>query len=291
MAEIKVNVKLIPTPRGQARIYRLKSPSVNEKAVRGLAQLLGMQADAKSGALKSDADKLTYSQGALELTMYRASGGIRFIDRARWQVDDRQSDLKIEDAAASRLAQTFVKKYQLAPAGETKFLKAARLHVAEATEGGKEASDRTIDVAVALQRQVDKIPVDGPGGQVVVYLDYERKATGIERIWREIAGVQKQGAAYRTPQNALEDMAAHFKAKQCVIEVQEMRFGYFEEGWRSKQQYLQPAYVIIGMLTSPDGLTRKRTIYVAPALTNAVGRITPPLEVKRPEQERPAAKY
>jgi hypothetical protein len=249
-----------------------------------------MQADAKSGTLRSDADKLTYSEGHLELTMYRASGGIRFIDRTRWQVDDRKSNLRIDDAAASRLAQNFVRKYKLALSAETKFLKAARLHVGEATEGGKEASERTIDVAVALQRLVDKIPVDGPGGKVIVYLDHEGRVTGLERIWRKIAGVHRRGKSHRTPQNALDDAAAHFTAKQGVIEVQEMRFGYFEEGWRSKQQYLQPAYVIIGMLTSPDGRVRKRTIYVAPALSNAVGRITPPLQQKRSQPARPAAR-
>jgi hypothetical protein len=290
MAEIKVTGNLIPTPRGPARIYRLKPPIVNEKAVRTLARRLGMQADAKSGTLTSDADKLTYAHGFLELTMYRASGAIRFIDRARWQVDDRKSDLKIEDAAATRLAQNYVKKYKLAPAAEMKFLKAARLHVGEATQGGKEASDRTIDVAVALQRLVDKIPVDGPGGKVIVYLDYERQATGFEKIWRDIAGVHKRGESYRTPQNALSDMAAHFRTKQGIIEVQEMRFGYFEEGWRDKQQYLQPAYVIFGMLSSPDGLVRKRTIYVAAALSNAVGRITPPLKSKPPQRARPAGR-
>jgi len=290
MAEIKVAGKLISTPRGRARIYRLKAPSVNEKAVRALAQRFGMQAGAKSGTLKSDADKLTYSEGHLELTMYRASGGIRFIDRTRWQVDDGKSSLKINDAAASRLAQNFVRKHKLALSAETKFLKAARLHVGEATEGGKEASDRTIDVAVALQRLVNKIPVDGPGGKVIVYLDHEGQATGLERIWREIAGVHRRSKSYRTPQNALDDAAAHFRAKQGVIEVQEMRFGYFEEGWRSKQQYLQPAYVIIGMLTSRDRSIRKRTIYVAPALSNAVGHITPPLQRKRPQPARPAAR-
>jgi hypothetical protein len=186
MADIKVTRKLIPTPRRRAPIYRLKAPRVNEKAVRSLAQRLGMQADAKSGTLRSDADKLTYSQGHLELTMYRASGGIRFIDRTRWQVDDGKSNLKIDDAAASRLAQNFVRKYKLAPSAETKFLKTARLHVGEATEGGKEASERTIDVAVALQRLVDKTLVDGPGGKVIVYLDHEGRVTGLERIWREI---------------------------------------------------------------------------------------------------------
>ena len=205
-------------------------------------------------------------------------------------MDDRKSDLKIEDAAATRLAQNYVKKYKLAPAAEMKFLKAARLHVGEATQGGKEASDRTIDVAVALQRLVDKIPVDGPGGKVIVYLDYERQATGFEKIWRDIAGVHKRGESYRTPQNALSDMAAHFRTKQGIIEVQEMRFGYFEEGWRDKQQYMQPAYVIFGMLSSPDGLVRKRTIYVAAALSNAVGRITPPLKSKPPQRARPAGR-
>jgi hypothetical protein len=262
---------------------------VNEKAIRALARRLGMRAEAKAGALTSDEDKLIYSEGSLQLTMYRASGGIRFIDRARWQVDDRKSDLNIEDAAATRLAQNYTRKYDLAPSGQMKFFKAARLRVGEATEGGREASERTIDVAVALRRLVDKMPVDGPGGKVVVYFDHEKQATGFERIWRETAAVYRRGQSYRSPQSAVNEMAVHFRSKQGTIEVQEIRFGYFEEGWRTRQQYLQPAYVIFGMLTSPDSPIRKRTIYVATALTNAVGRITPALQRKLAQQDRPAA--
>jgi hypothetical protein len=221
--------------------------------------------------------------------MYRASGGIRFIDRARWQVDDRKSNLEIEDAAATRLAQSYIKKNDLAAADQLKFFKAARLRVGEATEGGREASERTIDVAVALRRLVDKIPVEGPGGQVIVYFDHEKQATGLERIWRDTDVVYRRGQTYRTPQSAIDEMAEHLRSKQGTIEVQEVRFGYFEDGWRAKQQYLQPAYTIFGMLTSPDSPIRKRTIYVATALTNGVGRITPPLQAKPPQRVRPAA--
>jgi hypothetical protein len=287
MADIKINTKLT-IPKGKpASIYRLVTPRVTEKSIRELANRLGMRADSKSGLLKSDADKLTFSVGHLELTMYRASGAVRFIDRARWQIDDRQSELKIGDEEATRLAQNLTQKYKLGPVAETKFLKAARLHVGEATRAGKEASDRIIDVAVALQRLVNKIPVDGPGGKIVVYLNAEREMTGFQRIWRDLDGVHKRGASYRSPQSALEDMAAHFAKKRAVIEVQDVRFGYFEEGPRSKQRYLQPAYVIIGMLSAPEGGSRKRAIYVAPALTNNAGRMTPPLEVKRPQRRRP----
>src|SRR5690349_20551746 len=127
--DIKVTGKLIDPPRGQAHVYRLKPPSVTEKTVSAMAKQLGMSLDNKAGTFASDPDKIRYTDGHLELTMYRASGGIRFIDRARWQVDDLKADLKIEDAAASRLAQNFVKKYQLAPGGEFKFYKTARLRV------------------------------------------------------------------------------------------------------------------------------------------------------------------
>ena len=122
-----------------------------------------------------------------------------------------------------------------------------------------------------------------------MYFGHENRATGFERIWRETDGIYRRGQSYRSPQSAIDEMAAQFRSKQGIIEVQEMRFGYFEEGWRSKQRYLQPAYVIFGMLTSPDGRIRKRTIYVAPALTNAVGRITPVLQRKPTQRIRPAA--
>jgi len=289
MADIKIETILTP-PRGKpVPIYRLAAPSVNEKAIRELAKRLGLQADRK-GALTSDADKFIYSEGHFELTMHRASGAIRFIDRASWQVDDRKSDLNIEDAAASRLAQAIARKYKLAPGAETKFFKAARLHVGEATAAGNEASDRVIDVAVALQRVVNKTPVDGPGGTIIVYFNAERHMTGFQQIWRKLGAVHKRSASYRSPESAVEDMAAHFAKKRAVIEVQEVRFGYFEEGPRSMQRYLQPAYVIIGMVVSADGQVRKRTIYVAPALTNHAGAITPPLESQRPQRRRTETK-
>lgn len=286
MADIKLVGELISTPRAQTHVYRLKPPSVNERTVRAMTRRLGLRGEAKAGTLHSDADKLIYSEGHLELTMYRASGGIRFRDRARWQVDDRKADLKMDDQAALRFAQNFARKYELAPAGETRFLKAARLHVGESNRDGTEAYERTIDVAVALQRLVGKVPVDGPGGKIVVYLDHEGKATGFEKIWRDIGGVHKRGESLRSPQSAIDDMVKHFRAKQGIIEVHEMRFGYFEAGWRGIQQYLQPAYVIVGMVTTRDGRVRRKTIYVAPALSNALGRLTPPLGKKRPEAAR-----
>jgi hypothetical protein len=285
MADIKVTGELIATPRGTAQIFRLRTPRVTERTVRSLATRLGMRG-AFAARLSSDDDKLIYAEGPIELTMYKASGGYRFIDRSRWQVDDRKSDLTMTDAAALRIAQRVARKYELAGGGQTRFLKAARLRVGEATSAGKEVTERTIDIAVALQRFVERTPVDGPGGKVVVYLDHKGDVTGIERLWRDTVGVHRSGSAFRSPQDALADMEAHYRSKQGQIDVQEIRYGYFEEGWRSRQRYLQPAYVVIGLLTSVDEGIRKRTVYVAPALANPIGTITPPLLHKPAQRAR-----
>ena len=292
MAEIKLTCKLAPAPRGSAKIYRLKATAVNERAVRALAKRFGFRGRARDGSLCSDADKLTYSEAHLELTMYRASGGIRFRDRSRWQVDDGRVDFKLEDQAAQRLAQNFVRKQRLATSAETRFLKAAHLRAGEGNTQTRESYERTIDVAIALQRVIDRVPVDGPGGKIVVYLDRDGELTGFERIWRDIAGAHGRAGALRSPQAALDEMAQQWKDRRGIVEVSEVRYGYFEAGWRMRQLYLQPAYVIIGTARQPESRVGRKTIYVATALEKPQGRLTPVLRRKpaqRPRRARPGA--
>jgi hypothetical protein len=289
MAGIQVKSTPIATPDGTANIYRLKRPRVTEQTVRTLAGQLGMRADPSFGRISSDADKLIFSEQHLELTVFRSSGAIRFIDRSRWQVDDRRSDLLIEDAAATRLATSLIRKNGLAPAGgNARFLKTSRLRIGTASREGHAVAERTIDVAVALQRMVDKTPVDGPGGKIVVYFDQEQRLSGIEKIWREIGSVHRHDQPHRPVEDAIQEMDVHFRAKRGSIEIEDVRYGYFEEGWKTQQQYLQPAYIIFGLFMSPNSNVRKRTIYVAPALAKPMGQLTPPLEQKprqRPRRE------
>jgi hypothetical protein len=291
MVDVVMKGKMISTPRAAVNIYRLAPPRVTEASVRELARSFGLNAEGKAGVLKSDENKLTYSEGPMELMVHRASGGLRFRDRHRWQRDaDGQSDFKIEDAAASRLAQDLAAKLKLARSGDYQFFKAARLKVGEADREGREARERTIDVAVALQRLIGKVPVDGPGGKIVVYLDRSKQPTGFERIWRETAGIFRRGGELRPPSAALDDIKKAWESVSGLIEVEEIRFGYFEEGFRAKQQYLQPAYIVIGVIRSPDGQMRRRVVYVAPALAKPVGQLTPPLRRKTPQATRPGGR-
>jgi len=283
--EIKIgNGVRISTPRVPVDILLLQKPAATERNVRTLAKALGMEP--KVGTFASDPDKLTYTHQHFELTVFRNSGGFRWVDKSRWQMDDGKTNIKMEDSEAANMARAFALKSRLAPRGEFRFAKAARLHVATATKEGKRASDRVVDVAVALQRMIGKVPVDGPGGRIVVYLDSKGGVTGIEKIWRGAGKVFRKGGAFRTIDDVVREIAAYYRTKQGVLEIQEVRFAYFEEGWRAKQKYLQPAYIITAMGTFSDNRFRKRAVYVAPALINATGRITPLLEQKAPQEYR-----
>jgi hypothetical protein len=290
MADITVSTKLIDAPRMKAHVYRLKAPRFSEAAVRKFAKQFGLRAERNSGKLSTDAEKLVYTDGHHEVMLHKASGAVRMVDRSKWQVDDRSSDLRIQDAAALKLAEGAVRQMKLARAGEMRFYKAARLRVGVATRQGREVSERTIDVAVAMQRVVDKIPVDGPGGKIIVYLNHERRLTGIERVWRELGAAHRRNAPCRSAEAALDDMRKHFRAKEGTIDIYEVRYGYFEDGRRRVQRYLQPAYMFFGLIGTPGSRVRKRTVYVASALEHPVEAITPPLGRKRQQKARPASR-
>ncbi|WP_243383958.1 hypothetical protein [Geothrix alkalitolerans] len=289
MAEIRIATNLPSAPKRSATVYQLKAPVVNERTIRALAKSLGMLIEPKLMRLSSDEHKLTLSSASFELQMYRASGGFRFIDRARWQIDDGQANLDLSDEAALRTARELLKRMGLATSSsEARFLKAARLHVGSATAQGREASDRVIDVAVALQRMVDKVPVDGPGGKIVVYLDHKGRPTCIERLWRQIGAARRRDQACHSAQEAVQEMAEHLRSKRGVVTVEEVYFGYFEEGWHSSQRLLQPAYIIKGLVGDPKSHVRRKLIYVARALADAKTPLTPPLARKPKQRSRPS---
>jgi hypothetical protein len=272
----------------KAKIYRLSPPAVSEAAIRALAKRLGFEGS-RVGKLCTDAETLTYSEGPLELKMYRASGGVRFRDRSRWQVDDRGAKFNLTEESARRLAQSFTKKNRLAATSEMRFLKSARLRVGEADRESKQSFERTIDISIALQRMVDKIPVDGPGGKIVVFFDRDGVATGFEQLWRTIRGASRRPGALRPPQAALDEMVSRWRQRQGVVEVSQIRFGYFEEGWRKRQTYLQPAYVILGEIYADNPRVRRKIAYVATALEKPAGRLTPPLGEKPAQPPRRGA--
>lgn len=267
------------------RIYRCGDTGFTESSVAELGLRFGLPAD-NYGVLRSSAATVTYSHGSREVTIYRRSGGIRFRDLARWQAD-HGGTVDLGDDDAVQVAQDFVRRQELAPAGELAVARVTRLRVGLADREGTTADERVIDVGVVLRRVIDGLPADGPGGHIMVYIGADGEVTGADRIWRPIAGVHSEVESLRPREWLEERIRRHLGADRAArLDIHEIRLGYFEDGWNSAQEFLQPAYVVLGTLRSPDERLRRRNVIAVPAAANDVGEIMPPDPQIRTQPER-----
>ena len=267
------------------RIYRCGGAGFTESSVAELGLRFGLPAD-NYGVMQSSAATVTYSHGSREVTIHRRSGGIRFRDLTRWQAD-HGGTVDLGDDEAVQIAQAFVGRHELAPADELAVAKVTRLRVGLADREGTTAEERVIDVGVVMRRVIDGLPADGPGGHIMVYIGAGGEVTGADQIWRPIVGVHSEVESLR-PRDWLEErISRHIGADSAArLEIHEVRLGYFEDGWDSAQEFLQPAYVVLGILRSPDERLRRRSVIAVPAATNDVGEIMPPNPQIRTQPER-----
>lgn len=274
-------------PPGGLNIYRLRIPSVDEQAVRQLAVSLGMQGSVEAGTFIQTARSISYSErSAWGVRLFRSSGGWQYRDATRWQMDDGQGNLTLNDDEAAQLALSGITDRAVAPAEFLVLNRVQRLHAAHAQRDGADHSERIIGARIVYRRVVDGLATEGPGGKTVVYIDHQRQLTGIDHLWHEIERVEEPVAELRTVDEVLEEVRRRYGDGAGRVEMSDLRLGYFELGWDRVQEYLQPAYVAFLRLVSPDPRYRVLTTLAIPAAVNSPGPVEPPSRQPEPQPAR-----
>lgn len=289
MSSIRYEKRLTKTPRKVTRIYRLRRRVAKERSILQIAKRFGLKGERNVSEISKDPDELTYREGQNVIVLYKKSGAVRYYDSTRWQVDDGKSEVDITDTRARSIAEKFIRKTGLVPLREVKLLRVSRLHVGTAEISTGKSEERIIDVGVIFGRTIDKLPVEGPGGKAVVYIDHDEEVTGFDFVWREIESVERDipAAQLRSPKYAEENLRKYWQKRMPhELVVEDMRFGYFELGREQVQRFLQPTYIMPIELVSRDPRIVVRDLHVVPAALKYAGRIMPirrkkPLEPPR----------
>src|ERR1700675_2358542 len=113
MPEINFIKRLEAAPKVKPQINALAPPAASAKALLAFAQAFGVQSPRAEQA--QDPAKFTYTAGQHVVTLFKASGALRYQDQTRWQVDDGKANFKIGDAEAQKLALDLVRRHKLAP--------------------------------------------------------------------------------------------------------------------------------------------------------------------------------
>jgi hypothetical protein len=276
------DITLPVVPERGARFFRLRAPTADDRALLRASRSFGLSGREQAGGIFRDARLLRYSEQQHTVVLHRASGGLRYYDVQRWQRDDGEAHVELTDRQATAAAERFVTRRKLARRDQYQVLRVTRLHVASGEIEGEKVDERVIDVGVAFQRVVDGIPVDGPGGKLVVYLDAKRNVTGTERLWRPL-GAPGPMSELQPPERVLNRIRRRFATEDSMIEWEAFRFGYFELGWDERQAILQPAYIAIFTLTGQERPFRIRKVEVVPALAKPAPGLRVPR--KRPVRQ------
>jgi len=285
MAEIVTAKEFeIELPSG-LNIYRLRRPEISEEILRQAGARFGLRGTVDAGTFVLNARSISYTErSAWGLRLFRRSGGWQYRDATRWQVENGQGSLRIEDEEAAQLALDAIARFDVADRSDLELARVRLLRVAHAERGGANHSERIIGARVEFRRILGGLSAVGPGGKTVVYFDHERELTGIDHLWREIEGVHEPVAGLRPVSEALDEVRRRYAAAEGRVEVSDLQLGYFELGWDDSQEFLQPAFVVFLQLFSPDSRFR---IGATVALAAAVNSPGPVEREPRPSEPQP----
>jgi hypothetical protein len=289
MAEVVLQGKYSFETAEGLNIYRLAAPDVDEESIRRVGGRFGLAGTIDAGTFVSNRRSLSYSEpSGWGLQLFRDSGGWKYLDATRWQAHDGAGDLDIEDDEAEALARDVVVANEVADASTLELERVERLHVAHSSRDGSGHEEYTAGARVLLRRVVDGISTVGPGGRTIVYLDAERALTGVEHLWHEIESVHAPVQGLRELDDAFEEIRARYQNGDGRAEVFDVSLGYYEQGFDGRQEFLQPAYVFLLRLTSPDPRFRINASAAVSAAINAPVPVEAPVSPPAAQPARSA---
>lgn len=209
----------------------------------------------------------TYSYQSRSLVFHAASGGLRYRDYGRWGVDTGKA-VTYDDNEAIGAAREFAEKMQFLPSKEYRVSKVKHLHKGTSDLQKNIQESRKVNTAVVFQRYIGRVPVEGPGGKLVVFLDPEAAVVGCDRTWRTFSLERKRLTDFHDKAALARIFEEHFEhAPNAEVEVVDSRFAYYELGPDAVQQQLQPVHLFYYNVKGP--FSPMRAVRVVPASPHA----------------------
>jgi hypothetical protein len=260
-------------------VYRLRPPQASPRALAAVARQLGLSG--ASAELGLSEDWTTYFEGRWRLSVNRRSGALRFRHRDTYGVETEQAySLAPRDSARAALA--FLKRTGLVPLRDAALHRVTHLRSGTGDlRGGRE--EKVLDAGVIYRRQLDGVPVNGPGGFVMVNIGPDKEITGFSSLWRP---VQKKQARVKLipPEQALarfKELTARLYGDTTVTQAS---LGYFELGELDRQTYLEPAYCFVYEVRNRD--VAHKAVEVIAAGERTFGRLKGEKRFPTPPQAR-----
>ncbi len=259
-------------PQG-VRAYQVDEAAVKERANAVFTKnpvAMRMRLRGFSPERSEDERAIKFMNGSIELEVSKAAGAEIFLDLDRYA--NRETKMReVDEKLFERDARAYIRTHMPdVDPGEVALYSVKKImdSVARLDDDGKMSEVRSgvANYIIVFQRRIKGVPVVGPGGKIRVYLSSNGEVIGHSKVWRQLdapRGAAKPIVPPGRVQQALAERLRGHPAKS--VEIDFFEFGYFAEGRYTRQDVLNPVY-LIGYKGGPE---EKRVIKVVDAYTGA----------------------
>ena len=168
----------VETP-SRLKIFGLEKARADQSIFINLLSRLGLMGAFSGFRWKNDGGWTTAESKDARVSINQRSGALRFWTR----LNDRElprTPFSIDEPRLAPIARNFLKRTGLAPipVEQLKVIKIAYLHMQTKPVTGKATSPRILDAGVIFGRELEGVPVSGPGGYVMINVGPDESGPG-----------------------------------------------------------------------------------------------------------------
>lgn len=264
---ITFEAKLPTSVPDSAAAYQLLPVRVAATAMRNTARALGLPGE--GGDLTTATDLVSYTEGRHRLDVYRASGALAFSHVDKYGREPKQA-FELSDRQAGAIARKFLGRTKLVPLATAQLASVTHMHSAVGDLKGRRVRERIVDAGVVYRRLIDTIPVEGPGGFVMVTVDPAGDVVGMRSIWRPL-GKPIATVKIKSADEAMASLERNLGKMRGDVTVTKAALGYFELGAFDRQKAIEPAYAFVYVVRAEE--VAMKSAFVVHAGDQTFGRL------------------
>jgi len=268
---------LPPDTPSRLKVFALEKAKADQSLFVNLFSRLGLMGALSGLSWKNNAGWTTTESKDARVSINQRSGAIRFWTR----LNDRElpkTPFTIDEPSLASIARSFLKRTDLAPVpvDQLKVSKIAYLRMQTKPVEGKATSPRILDAGVIFGREVEGVPVSGPGGYVMINVGPDESVLAGTKVWRRL-GKTLGMANVLKPDYAIKELSRRLRLQKIdrPVRVLKAEFCYFERGENDEQNYLEPAYAFVYEYETKNRFPYKSAL-VIPAIQGSRQNWDPP---------------
>jgi hypothetical protein len=273
--EFVQNLPAVTPPR--LKVFALEKARVDQSLFVNLFSRLGLMGAFSGLSWKNDGGWTTAEFKDARVSINQRSGAIRFWTR----LNDRElpkTPFSIDEPSLASIARGFLKRTDLAPipVEQLKVSKIAYLRMQTKPVTGNATSPRILDAGVIFGREVEGVPVAGPGGYLMINVGPDESVLAGMKVWRQL-GKPLGMADILKPDYAIKELSRRLRLEKIdrPVRVLKAEFCYFERGENDEQNYLEPAYAFVYEYETKNRFPYKSAL-VIPAVQGSRQNWNPP---------------